>query len=241
VECVTCDLEAPTDPWAGLDPNLLGTPGGSAQAQYERKRQAREERIRSRHPKLGGLILVATDEPAWTTSWRTGAGGERKVGKRLNRLVARGRVEVLHDRAIPGSRANIDHIVVGSSGIFLVDTKRYKGSVERRRAGFLLAPGRSRLFVKGRDRTKLAAAVARQARVVDEALNRLGGAPGVKVIPVICFVDANWPLLQGTFRIGEVHVVWPRALEALVGRAGPIRANQRISLARQLAVLFPPL
>jgi len=34
-------------------------------------------------------------------------------------------VVVLHDRAIPGSRANIDHIGIGPTGVWVIDTKRY--------------------------------------------------------------------------------------------------------------------
>ncbi len=42
---------------------------------------------------------------------------------------------VLHDRRIPGSKANIDHIVVGPAGVFAIDTKRYTGKIERRDHG----------------------------------------------------------------------------------------------------------
>jgi hypothetical protein len=39
---------------------------------------------------------------------------------------------VLHDRRIPGRRSNIDHLVIARSGVWVVDTKRYRGKVERR-------------------------------------------------------------------------------------------------------------
>ena len=34
-----------------------GTPGASARREFERRSTAREQRVRARHPKLGGLIL----------------------------------------------------------------------------------------------------------------------------------------------------------------------------------------
>jgi hypothetical protein len=34
---------------------------------------------------------------------------------------------VLHDLAVPGSRANLDHLVIGPGGVFVVDSKQYRG------------------------------------------------------------------------------------------------------------------
>jgi hypothetical protein len=44
---------------------------------------------------------------------------------------------VLHDCLIPGSRANIDHIAVGPTGIFTIETKNYAGTVRVRRSFFV--------------------------------------------------------------------------------------------------------
>jgi Nuclease-related domain len=65
-------------------------------------------------------------------------------------------MSVLHDRRIPGSRANIDHIVVAPCGVFVIDAKNYKGRVEKRdRGGFFSTD--CRLYVGGRDKTPLVA------------------------------------------------------------------------------------
>jgi hypothetical protein len=42
---------------------------------------------------------------------------------------------MLHDCRIPGSRANIDHLFVAASGIWIVDAKGDKGKVEQRDLG----------------------------------------------------------------------------------------------------------
>ena len=34
----------------------------------------------------------------------------------------------LHDLAIPGTQANIDHLVIGPGGVMLIDSKQYGGS-----------------------------------------------------------------------------------------------------------------
>jgi Nuclease-related domain len=71
---------------------------------------------------LGGLAAVAAgwglrfrpSPDAW--AWRRGAGGERRTARLLEPLERQGWV-VLHDLAVPGSRANIDHLVIGPSGV----------------------------------------------------------------------------------------------------------------------------
>ena len=37
---------------------------------------------------------------------------------------------VLSDRAWPGRRVNLDHVVIAPSGVFVIDTKAYGGRVE---------------------------------------------------------------------------------------------------------------
>ena len=61
--------------------------------------------------------------------WSAGAAGERRVADELANL--REAWTVLHDRLIrPGrSEANLDHVVVGPAGLFLVDAKNWSGNV----------------------------------------------------------------------------------------------------------------
>ena len=37
---------------------------------------------------------------------------------------------MLHDLAVPGSRANLDHLVIGPGGVFVIDSKQYRGRLE---------------------------------------------------------------------------------------------------------------
>src|SRR5580658_2118946 len=53
--------------------------------------------------------------------WGRGAGGEVATAQLLSRLPRR--FVVLHDRHAPGSRGNLDHIVIGPSGVWVVDSK----------------------------------------------------------------------------------------------------------------------
>ncbi len=55
---------------------------------------------------------------------------------------------MLHDRRIPGSRANIDHIAIATSGVWVIDAKRYKGKVQVSRPLF----GQPKLTIAGATR-----------------------------------------------------------------------------------------
>jgi hypothetical protein len=61
---------------------------------------------------------------------------------------------MLHDRRIPGTRANIDHLVVAATGVWIVDAKSYRGKVEQRDVGGWFTTDK-RLFAGGRDRSGL--------------------------------------------------------------------------------------
>ena len=63
--------------------------------------------------------------------WERGAEGEVAVARALEALPD-GWV-VLHDLAWPGrARANLDHVVVGPGGVFVVDAKNWSGRIEVR-------------------------------------------------------------------------------------------------------------
>ncbi len=68
--------------------------------------------------------------------WRRGAAGEQRTARLLSPLERQGWV-VLHDLAVPGSRANLDHLVIGPGGVFVVDSKRYRGRLRLDSSGRL--------------------------------------------------------------------------------------------------------
>jgi len=88
---------------------VTGVAGASAHREYEKRSKNDAARIRARYPLLGGLILRLAEERQTTRSYETGAIGERIVGRHLDAVASRG-VIALHDRRIPRSSANIDHI-----------------------------------------------------------------------------------------------------------------------------------
>lgn len=208
VECATTVADAaPRDD--DIEPPA-STAGASARAEYERRKTKREDRIRSSHPKLGGLILALTDEPQSQKAWATGSTGEETLGRHLDSL-ASDDVAVLHDRLIPGSRANIDHLVVTRFGVWIVDAKKYKGRPELKVEGGIVRPRVEKVLVAGRDRTKLIDGALKQVAVVSDIVG-----PEIQVRGALCFVGADWPLVGGSFVTRDVHVLWFKKLASLI-------------------------
>ncbi len=215
----------------------VGVAGGSAQAEFEHRRQKREQRVRRAHPKIGGLLLALFADPQSTQAWRQGSVGEQRVGDRFAKSGGDA-VIVLHDRCVPRSRANIDHVVIGPSGVFVVDTKRYAGAkIALRRTGGFLSPSREQLMVRGRDQTKMVEAMAWQVSAVRAAL---AGSPfaDVPIGAVLCFVDGELPW-SGKIDIGDVRIRGPKGSARLVAEDGPLDNAAREQIARHLSDRLP--
>jgi hypothetical protein len=215
-----------------------GWAGASARGEYER-RQARDgSRRRAVFGPLAPVVrLIAGPKPS-TEAWGRGAAGEERVGHWLDETL-RGRGVVLHDRALPHGRANIDHLAVVASGVWVIDTKHFRGRLERRDLGGWFVP-RPRLFVAGRDQSRLVTSARRQQAEVAEALvaGRPGGGPLVRAS--LCFTGAQVGLFTRPFTLEGVLVTWPRAFARELEQAGPVGPAERRSLAALLARTFPP-
>lgn len=217
------------EPVAPDEPVDVGTPGASARREFERRRARREKRVRAKHPRIGGLLHALSDEPQTTEAWNTGALGEERLGARLNEL-ASDRLRVLHDRRVPGTRANIDHLAVTPTGVYVIDTKKYAGRPRLRVGGGLFRPRTEKLFVGSRDCTKLVDGVLKQVDVVRSVLTE-----DVPVHPVLCFVEADWPLIGGAFETRGVSVLWPRKLYPVLADEGPLAVEPIGAIHRVLA------
>jgi hypothetical protein len=224
------EASKPAEPAAG------GKAGASARREYERRKALREDRVRTAHPKLGGLLLAVFDDPQSTRAWDQGAIGEERLGHRLDGLIDEG-VAILHDRRIPKTKANIDHIAVTSNGVWVIDAKRYKGRPTLRVEGGIMRPRVERLLVGRRDCTKLVDGVAKQMVLVAEALAAEGLSAPVK--GALAFVDADWPLVGGSFTIRGLQVLWPKRLAKMLAEPGKEVADVT-AIHKALARRLPP-
>ena len=202
--CTTAEPENPPQ-------HSIGKAGASAHREYERRRAADLERLRRRWGRFGTVAVALSEPRSSTEAWERGAAGERRLGARLDRLQSE-RVAVLHDRRIPGGRANIDHLVITTSRIWVIDAKRYKGRPERRADGGLFRERTERLFVAGRDRSTLLDGLLTQVSRVQQTTGTMA------VTGVLCFIDADWPLFETMFRIRNSYVASPRRLSKLIAK-----------------------
>lgn len=163
--------------------------------------------------RFGNIAVALTPERTNTRVWSTGAD-EARVGARLDG-VASDSIRVLQDRRIPGSRANIDHLAVTPTGVWVIDAKKYSGSPSLRVEGGILRPRVEKLMVGGRDKSRLVDGMLWQVECV------LKEVPDVPVRGILCFVDSDWGLLASAFRVNGVEVLWPRKLVSRLTSAGP--------------------
>ncbi|MET0432583.1 MAG: nuclease-related domain-containing protein [Cellulomonas sp.] len=211
--------------------------GASVRREYERRSAKREARIREAHPRLGGLILAISEEPRSTTAWARGARGEEILGRNLDGLEPRG-VRVLHDRRIPRTRANIDHIAVAPTGVHVIDAKRYKGRPALRVEGGIIRPRVHKLMLGARDCTRLVDGMHKQLDVVQEVLDQ-AGLEEVPVQGALCFVDADWPLIGGSFVLRDVAVLWPKKLSERLTAPGEMSPGRIATVHEALARALP--
>ncbi|MDQ0614154.1 hypothetical protein QF046_001795 [Microbacterium sp. W4I4] len=189
---------------------------------------------------MGGLILALTDEPQSTRVWERGAIGEERLAATLSELPPS--VRVLNDRRIPGTRANIDHIVVAPSGVWIVDAKRYSNKRPALEvAGGIFRPRVESLRTGGRDGTKLVDGVHKQVALVTSVLVASGGvdAEEVPVHGVLCFLDADWPLFGGSFSVDGLAVLWPGLLVKRIAASAAIEGFDPERVHALLAARFP--
>jgi hypothetical protein len=132
-------------------------------------------------------------------AWQRGAHGERQTARLLDRLDRDGYV-VFHDLAMPDSPANLDHLVIGPSGVFVIDSKQWTGSVQQSVDG-LAWHNHYRL-----DHTL--------ETIRWEALS-LGRLLGVPVAPLICVHGAS--VQDGGLRAQGVAIVPATLLRCAIG------------------------
>ena len=53
---------------------------------------------------------------------------------------------------------------------------------------------------------------------------------------VLCFVEADWPLLGGSFSTRGVEVLWPKKLSSRLGTSGPLDLGALGEIHRELAI-----
>jgi hypothetical protein len=173
---------------------------------------------------FGARRLVALID--YRRNVRLGYFGERIVAEQLDALQASG-FRVFHDvpagdpadspAGVEPVSGNLDHVVVGPTGIFVIETKtRRKG---RARVGFManeiIHDGQTLAYPWGEDRHGLDQAERHAhwlARFIEDQLGHAVPVDAVLVFP-------GWQIIRKGR--GLVHVLGPRELPAFIARPTP--------------------
>jgi hypothetical protein len=179
---------------------------------------------------IGGLAAMAT---GWglrfkpspdAVAWRRGASGERRTARLLAPLERHGWA-VLHDLTVPGSAANIDHLAIGPGGVFVIDSKKYRGHLQLDAVGKLW-----------HGRHPLVPTLGAVSWEADQAAQVLPD-PGMAVVPILAVHGAQVP--WGKVVTNGVPVVAARRLPSMLRELPAVLGPERVAwLADQARVRF---
>lgn len=203
-----------------------GTAGRSARRHGARLRP----QVPTTAAPLGDLLGPVTPPPTpAATRWDQGAAGEELTARLLAPLTSLGWV-VLHDRRIPGSPANLDHLLVGARTVWIVDTKAWRGRIK------LLGDGR--LWYGRTPLDQILATMRWQAQIVGEHLGQRLDQP-VTIRPVLCLHGVRLPTDPLAFG-GVTLVTGARLLRLLAAGQPANRCEDAQQVAARVAEVFPP-
>lgn len=169
-------------------------------------------------PAKGGLRSLmsrvrATPAAAEETDWTP---DNASVGH-FDALVDYGFI-VLEDRAVPLARARIDNLIIGPSGVFVVERKAWAGQV---------VTTTDSVFVDGRSRIGAIDEVEHATTAFERTLDFELKPLGVSVRPALLFENATNKHFEST--IGKVVVGGSRGLPKVIrGRGDPVLGPETI-------------
>jgi hypothetical protein len=163
-----------------------------------------------------------------TRERRQDAEGEFQTARVLDQLQQAG-FAVFHDLAAPDSAANIDHLVLGPTGIWVVGSKRYSGA--------LRLDGDGRLWHGDHSLDRVLSTLWWE---VKQVTTTLGTGDDVLVRPALCIHGARLPWL-GELAVDGVPVVSGALLAPSLRSARRALPHQRVvDLTAQVRAAFRP-
>jgi hypothetical protein len=149
---------------------------------------------------------------------------------------------ILTDRQVPGTKSNIDHIVIAPSGVWIIDSKKWKGKIEYKSASFTDVT--MHLYVGGKDRTSevdsIYGLVIPVAQVIADR--------SIPIQPALVFIEGDWGstalprfLLFGKpYKHEDVYISGPKVLIKKINEAGPLDAESINRIANKLDEALTP-
>ncbi len=191
--------------------------------------QHAEDAARALRAQASELVAQAEAAERRSQVFAKGAAGERDIGNLLDGLLVEGWI-ALHDRRVTGSSpANLDHLVVGPAGAFVIDTKNWTG-------GRVRLDDRGMALAKWRKDDELHA-VKVQGDVLAASVQQ--ARPGTPVHAVLAFVQdmgIDRPTLHQSVVVlqRDQLIGWLRALPP------SLTPGEVVALLRELERRHPP-
>ena len=125
---------------------------------------------------------------------------------------------VLERRAIPSARVTIDNLLIGPSGVFVVERKNWPGQI---------STTTDSIYVDGRQRPSTTDAVLRATAALEQTLAHELKPVGATVRPAMLFEEAANKAFEATF--GKVIIGGPRGLaKAIRGTTEPVLGPETV-------------
>ncbi len=193
---------------------------------------------------VGGSSALRLDARHRGDNYLKGAQGEYLMGTYLAAELAPG-TRVLTDRKVPGvSPANVDHIVVATSGVWVIDSKKWAGEIQYRSPRMPSTDPRRYLHIDGIDRTDVIAKIYRLVIPIAQII----GDPTVPRFPVMAFIEPTWGLRESVhFRRGKgpyehdgVLLSGGHGIIRKINEPGPLSQKRVEELHAKLDAAMPP-
>jgi hypothetical protein len=189
---------------------------------------------------IGGSAALREARSRRDPKWVKGAAGEYLMDQSLHNHVSKDAV-ILTDRRVPGTKSNIDHVVVAPSGVWIIDSKHWKGRIEYKAPTITSVD--TRLYVDGKDRTSVVEAMYALVIPVAQAIQDRS----VPVHPALVFVNGDWSIAALPRLIANrpyqhlgVWITPPRILTKMINQPGPLDAEAVQQLGRKLDQVLVP-
>ncbi len=162
-------------------------------------------------------------------SWNKGIKGESIVAGHLNQLPKDH--FIFNDVKFPGSYGNLDHIVVGPKGIYVIETKNY--------SGFFLIRDKEWFYKSGKTIKKAHSQPGKQVLVNAMSLRKFLIDNGVNMDGV--WVNSIVTLLDNNFKIEEkprnYNVLFPSTIPQFIQNSN---GKVDVNILKEVALLIEP-
>ena len=132
---------------------------------------------------VAGLVILFKASVRRWERWFLGRKGESKVTETLKSLP--NDYVILNDIVLPDSKGNVDHVLIGPNGVFVIETKNYSGFVKCEEEQWFVNGHRIRSLSKQAKRNSMAV----RGCIGSLFAGRQSQAPSV--VPLLVFVNSH--------------------------------------------------